>query len=98
EQGVMNPLEWQLYQEWFKWLIEEHHYKPYGFIYLKTDPEVCYQRMLQRNRSEECTVTLDYLKMIHEKHENWLIKKKDIASYLHDIPVLVLECNNDFEH
>lgn len=98
EMGVMTPLEWALYQEWFSWLIESQNYTPHGFIYLQTNPEVCYQRMVIRNRSEESAVSLEYLEMIHRKHELWLVEKKDIASYLTEVPVLVLECNEDFEH
>ncbi len=98
EMGVMQPLEWQLYRDWFTWLVEGYTTKPTGFIYLQTDPSVCYDRLRQRNRHEEATVPLDYLRRLHEKHENWLINRVDIADYLKDIPVLTLSCNDDFEH
>jgi deoxyadenosine/deoxycytidine kinase len=45
-------------------------------VYLKTDPEVVYQRIFQRGRSEENYISLDYLKSIHNLHEDWLINKK----------------------
>ena len=96
DMGTMNALEWKLYQEWFSWLSEAYTQKIGGFIYLQTDPEVCYKRLLKRNRFEEATVSLDYLKMIDEKHEAWLIHKK-IESGISELPVLVLECNKDFE-
>ncbi len=98
EMKAMTPLEWNLYQEWFAWLVEAQQYRPDGFIYLRTDPKTCYQRMAKRNRSEESAVTLDYLTEIHQKHEDWLINKINIPHYLHDVPVLVLECNADFEY
>jgi deoxyadenosine/deoxycytidine kinase len=69
-----------------------------GFIYLRTDPETCHKRMNKRNRSEEASVPLAYLQKLHDKHEEWLIEKKDVAPYLKNIPVLVLECDEDFEH
>jgi deoxyadenosine/deoxycytidine kinase len=97
ELGNMMLMEWHLYQEWFSWLAETYTQQPHGFIYLKVDPAICYQRLLKRNRDEEATVPLDYLQKLHEKHESWLIEKKDIAPYMKDIPVLVLDCNNDFE-
>lgn len=98
EMGVMNPLEWQLYKEWFGWLVYQYTTLPTGFIYLQTDPTICYERMKVRSRSEESTVSLEYLKMLHEKHENWLVKKTGIDESVRNIPVLVLQCNEDFEH
>lgn len=98
EMGVMNALEWKLYQEWFSWLVDLYTVKPHGFIYLQTDPEICFERLKKRNRSEEQTVSLDYIKKLHDKHESWLLEKRDVAPYLKDVPVLVLPCNKDFEH
>ncbi len=98
DMGSMNALEWKLYQEWFSWLVGAYTSKIKGFIYLQTDPEVCYSRLVKRNRSEESTVSLDYLTMIHEKHEQWLVYGKELESNLKNAPVLVLECNKDFEY
>jgi deoxyadenosine/deoxycytidine kinase len=98
QMGAMNALEWKLYQEWFSWLVDTYTIKPDGFIYLRTKPETCYERMKMRNRSEESNVSYDYLVMLHEKHEEWLIHKLDIAPYLQDVPVLVLDCDPEFEH
>lgn len=97
QMGTMTALEWKLYQEWFSWLVDSYTIKPDGFIYLQTDPEVCFQRLTKRNRSEEQQVELDYIKLLHEKHESWLIEKKGVADYIKDVPVLVLECDADFE-
>lgn len=97
EMGAMVPLEWQLYCDWFGWLVENYVTKPTGFIYLQTDPTVCYERLKKRNNKEESAVPLDYLNRLHEKHENWLVHRQDFAHHLHDVPVLVLPCNNDFE-
>ena len=98
EMGSMNALEWKLYQEWFSWLVDTYTSPINGFIYLKTDPEVCLRRIEKRHRSEESSVSLDYLKMIHQKHEAWLIERQEIDIRLKDVPVLVLECNKDFEN
>jgi deoxyadenosine/deoxycytidine kinase len=98
EMGVMNHLEWQLYKEWFAWLVYQYTTLPTGFIYLQTNPQICYERMRVRSRSEESTVSLEYLNMLHEKHENWLVKKTGIEQSVKNIPVLVLQCDEDFEH
>lgn len=97
QMGTMTALEWKLYQEWFSWLVTDYVKRPHGFIYLKTDPEICYQRLLKRSRSEEKAVPLEYLQKLHQKHEDWLIHKKDVLDHIKDVPVLVLECNTEFE-
>ncbi len=97
ELGTMNSLEWKLYQEWFSWLVDTYTVKPNGFIYLQTDPIVCYKRLLKRNRQEETNVTLEYLQLLHDKHENWLIHREGIDPTLKDIPVLVIPVNEEFE-
>lgn len=97
EAGTMSNVEWQIYKEWFDWLIDNHVQTPSGFIYLKTDPEVCYQRLLKRNRSEESGVPLSYLKSLHKRHEDWLVAKEEISPALKNVPVLVLDCNKEFE-
>lgn len=97
ETGSISPLEWQAYQEWFTWLIDTYVAKPDGFIYMQTDPEICFERMKKRNRFEEQAVPLAYLKSLHTKHEKWLCQKEDIADYLKNTPVLTLGCNKEFE-
>lgn len=97
EAGLMSPLEWQIYQEWFSWLVENYTQKPTGFIYLKTSPQVCFDRLSKRGRSEESAIPLDYLVSLHNKHEDWLIYGRDVTDYLKDVPVLVLDCDEEFE-
>lgn len=47
---------------------------PDGFIYLKADPHVCFNRLQRRARGEEVNVTLKYLESLHDKHETWLMQ------------------------
>ncbi|MBS1987853.1 deoxynucleoside kinase [Candidatus Dependentiae bacterium] len=97
EAGLMSSLEWQIYQDWFEWLVGSYMPQPSGFIYLRTSPKVSHQRLTKRNRSEETSVTLEYLQSLHHKHENWLIHQNDTPVYVQKIPVLTLECDNEFE-
>ena len=97
EMGTMTPLEWALYQEWFDWLVTTYAQRPNGFIYLRTTPEKCFSRLKKRARAEEEIIPLSYLESLHTKHEQWLIDKSAIASYLQNTPVLVLEADVEFE-
>ncbi|MFC1894649.1 deoxynucleoside kinase [Candidatus Dependentiae bacterium] len=97
ESGNITSLEWQIYKEWFSWLIKKHTKKPSAFIYLKTDPKVCLARLKKRNCSQEACVELSYLELLHKNHEDWLVKKICINNYISDVPILVLDCDQDFE-
>lgn len=45
-------------------------------MYLRTTPEVVYERMRKRARSEESCVPLKYLEELHKLHEDWLIANR----------------------
>jgi len=97
ESGLMSDLEWTLYLEWFGWFCQDHVTKPNGFIYLRTTPQTCYKRLLKRARHEEKAVPIEYLEQLHQKHEAWLMEKKNVDAYVKDVPVLVLDCDKEFE-
>jgi deoxyguanosine kinase len=97
EQKIMSELEWFLYKEIFLWLVENYAPKPSGFIYLKTDPTISLARIKQRSRNEESNISSDYLFSLHQQHEDWLVHKKNIDTNIIDVPVLILDCNQDFE-
>lgn len=59
-------------------------------VYLRTSPEVVYQRMKARARKEENSVSLEYLKQIHDIHDEWLYHRN-----LFDIPAPVLVLNGN---
>lgn len=97
-QGFMNDMEWKLYQEWFSLLIPHKCKPPKGFIYLRVSPEIAFERIKKRNRHAEKTLSFEYLKQIHKQHEMLLIKKEGILPHLKRVPVLILDCNNEFEN
>ena len=91
DEGNMSTIEKQIYDFWFKWLIKvgkeaEYNIEPDGFIYLKTTPQKCFERIKERNRPEECDITLEYLEKLHDYHEKFFNKLQDKG-----IPVLVLD-------
>jgi deoxyadenosine/deoxycytidine kinase len=96
-QGYMTDVEWALYTQWFAFLVGRSCVTPHGFIYLQTDPVICHERALKRNRSGEESIPLAYLEQIHKQHENFLIKKHNVLGSLKDVPVLVLDASYEFE-
>ncbi|MBI2774422.1 deoxynucleoside kinase [Candidatus Dependentiae bacterium] len=98
QNGFMTDLEWSMYQEWFNYLIPQRCKPPQGFIYLRTTPEVAYKRIKKRNRLAEKNITFAYLKQIHDQHERFLLEKNDVLQDLVHVPVLILECDTEFEN
>lgn len=97
ESGFMTELEWDIYNQLFSFLAKNSQI-PQGFIYLKVNPEIAFERIKKRNRSAEKTLSFDYLNQINKHHENFLINKSEILPQLKNVPVLVLDCNDDFEN
>ncbi|XP_054449495.1 deoxyguanosine kinase, mitochondrial isoform X2 [Pteronotus mesoamericanus] len=100
ENGSISGLEWHIYQEWHSFLLQEFasRLQLHGFIYLQATPQVCLKRLHQRNRKEERGIELAYLEQLHGQHEDWLVHKTTKLHFeaLVDIPVLVLDVNDDF--
>lgn len=70
-----------------------HNTKPDLIVYIQTTPEKCYERMMKRNRVSEQTVSLQFLKRVHEAHEKWLNSSNlDVPC-----PVIIVDGNNDIE-
>ena len=42
-------------------------------------------------------MTHEYLQLLHDKHEKWLIQKEGVTQYIKETPVLVIPCDQDFE-
>ncbi|XP_065174745.1 deoxynucleoside kinase-like [Sycon ciliatum] len=90
--GVMDETEFACYTEWFDWIMSQQRPQLDLIVYLRTSPETCYERLLQRARAEEAPVSLDYLKSLHSRYENWLGSNR---SWHGNTPVLVLDANKD---
>jgi deoxyadenosine/deoxycytidine kinase len=91
ENGKMTKLEYNIYSRWHNWLCEKFEMKPKVFIYLKALPEVSFERIKNRSRSEETGITLDYLKQLHTLHEEWMLRNIENGA-----KVLYLDVNHNF--
>lgn len=93
ESGKMTNLEWKMYEEWFNWLSQDYFkemHEASGYIYLRANPQISYERMLKRERNEEKCVPLEYLENINRYHDEWLrtMNQEDI---------LIIDVDEDFE-
>ncbi|KKP25359.1 MAG: hypothetical protein UR12_C0042G0001 [candidate division TM6 bacterium GW2011_GWF2_30_66] len=94
--GGMTEMEWQLYNEWFDYLTTNCK-TPVGFIYLRSEPEIAFARAKKRGRAEESSCTLDFFKLLGKLHDNFLIDKSYVKPEIKNIPVLILDCDQEFE-
>ena len=86
DEGKINTYGYQIYNKWF-----EHFQSFLGetrFVYLKTDFQVCLERVKKRQREGEAIIEAEYLKSNNAYHDNWL---------LHDDRVMILDGNQDCE-
>ena len=97
QQGFLTELEWNIYLAWFNFLIPQKCRAPRGFIYLQVDPEIAHGRIKKRSRKGEDAIPLEYLKQLDKRHTDFLIHKNNILPELMTVPVLVLNCNKEFE-
>ena len=88
--GKISELEWKLYEEWYNWLLNDYNVKPDIYVYLRCSPDVSFSRMKSRARKEEDIVPKDYITLVADKHDDWLLNE-------HESAVVTLDVNNDFE-
>ena len=84
--GNIEEVDYQIYQRWFDTFVED--YPISGYVYVKTEPEICHQRVNKRSRDGEDSIALDYLNSCHEYHEDMM---------RHQEPVLALDGNQEFD-
>uniref|UniRef100_A0A2K5EK63 Thymidine kinase 2, mitochondrial n=1 Tax=Aotus nancymaae TaxID=37293 RepID=A0A2K5EK63_AOTNA len=92
--GKMPEVDHVVLSEWFDWILRNMDVSVDLIVYLRTNPETCYQRLKKRCREEEKVIPLEYLEAIHHLHEEWLIKGSlfPVAA-----PVLVIEADHYME-
>jgi len=68
----IEEIEYQIYLKWFDEFCDIIQNSK--MIYMKTNPEICYERIAKRNRTGESNISMDYLNGCHHYHEE-MIKK-----------------------
>lgn len=74
---ILNPYEYHVYNTWYSFLTSVLPSID-GIIYLQVKPGTCIQRIINRNRSGESLIDINYIQSLHEKHEEWLLHSTDI--------------------
>ncbi len=83
--GKIEDVEFSIYLNWFDEFIEDLPISK--MVYIKTCPNVCYERMIKRNRNGEAGIELSYLEQCHDYHQKMVDHMK--------VPVLDIDGNKD---
>lgn len=85
EKGLITDLQHQTLTA----LIGLLDISPDFIIYLRCQPETAMVRIANRNRPEEKNIKIEYLKMLEEKYDDWLIREYGHGN------VIVIDADSD---
>jgi len=96
--GSIDDMEMRIYKLYFQHFITELENKcSIKFIYLKTSPEICMERIKKRNRIEEKNIPIEYLVSLEQLHNEWLLNNAIILDGNSDVlDKTNLQAINDF--
>lgn len=78
ESGKMNDIEYEIYNTWHHTLVNYFNLNPFGYIYLKTTPEISHSRINKRLRQGESGIPIEYLQSLNDRHDSWLSKEENL--------------------
>jgi deoxyadenosine/deoxycytidine kinase len=70
DSGKIEYINYQIYLNWFETFSEE--FPVHKIVYVKTNPENCFNRILKRSRDGESKIPLDYLTNCSLYHDSML--------------------------
>ena len=82
----IEEIEYKIYLRWVNEFINE--FPPVKFIYVRAEPAVSFDRILQRGRLGEM-IPIEYLQNCHKYHDDWLL--------LTGSPLLILNADADIK-
>ena len=96
--GKLPGSEYSVLDEWFRFLTSGGTLCPFDLgvdlvVYLRTTPEVAWERVRARARSEEMVIPIEYLRVLHELHEEWLMSEVNQSKV--PAKVLVVDADQD---
>lgn len=94
KEGSLCGAELEVLFSWYNWLDTNLGIPLDLIVYLRTSPEVAYNRLRERGRKEEAGVPMDFMEGLHQSYEDWLIHKTQGSL---PAPVLVLDADQGVE-
>jgi hypothetical protein len=64
---------------------------------MRISPAIAHARIQKRALTQESSISLEFLEQIYAKQNELFIERQNLSHHLHDLPVLVLNGNIDFQ-
>lgn len=93
-ENILESAEYAVLCESFDMLMKLHKLDVDLIVYLQASPETCFQRIKHRGRHEEANMSLQYLRHLHNLHEDWLVK---CQRFLPPAPVMIINVERNKE-
>jgi deoxyadenosine/deoxycytidine kinase len=82
ESSYLSEMEWKTYSYWFDTFKNKTELDL--ILYVNTEPDECYNRIIKRNRPEEVNkISKEYLIMCHNKHLQWFNDSENKTKIIH---------------
>jgi len=94
KEGSLCGAELEVLCSWYDWLNTNIGMPLDLIVYLRTSPEVAYERLKARGRKEEAGVPMNFIEGLHQSYEDWLIHQKQGPL---PAPVLILDADQGME-
>jgi deoxyadenosine/deoxycytidine kinase len=75
--GAYSSVHGKILNDWGAFLAEHFELTPDLYVYLRTSPEICLERLKRRGRPEEGHYTLEMLQELEGYHNEWLLKQNE---------------------
>lgn len=96
EEGYVYDVEMKDYKEWSDLWELVMPYHPDLFIYLRPPVDVCMERILERNRLAEDTISISYQQKLQQKHDEFFSSGKVQIKEGHFVPCVTVETVEDY--
>ena len=73
----------------YDFFYTKNSWKPDVHVYIRTEPEICFERISKRVQDGDSKITLEYLKRVHEYYESYISTKQN---------VIIIDGNNSPEN
>lgn len=88
-ENSLHPIEYHILREWYQFMTQNHPFEIDVFVYLRSTPQNIITRIQSRARNGENNISLEYLQLLHELHEDIFINQQQLLS----APVIVLNAD-----